>query len=88
MAGGDVVDDVGACCDCSGGDGGTVGVYRNGKGRKRGVGTEKLYCREGAGEFFVWGNLRRVRAGGLASYVKDSDWVRGSKVCLYCWEEF
>ena len=88
MAGGDVVDDVGACCDCSGGDGRAVSVYRDGERGKSGVGTDEFYCRKGAGEFFVWGDLRCAGAGGLASYVKNSDWGGGSEICFYCWEEF
>ena len=88
MASGDIVNDIGACCDCSGGDGGAVSVYRDGEGVKRGIGAQEFYCGKGAREFFVWRDLRCVGAGGLASYVKNGDWVGGSEICFDCWEEF
>lgn len=70
-ASGDVIDDVRACRNGSGGDSGAVGIYRDCQTIELGTRADQLNGGKNARDFFVDGDFRRVGARRLAADVKD-----------------
>lgn len=70
-ASGDVIDDVRACGNCSGGDGSTVGVDRDCQAIELRTRPDQLNGGKNARDFVVDRDFRRVGACRLAANVKD-----------------